>query len=72
MWHRNQVVTRTFTTFDSENCWAVVEGMGNRKVKTGNKDGVTNVFVLLTCAKANDRTVDLYIVDDVIERAYLN
>jgi hypothetical protein len=72
MWHRNQTIVQTFTTHHAENGHANIDGIGWRKIKTGAADGVTNVFYLLTAAKANGRTVDVFIVDDLIERASLN
>jgi len=72
MWSNNQTVVQTYATFHSENVWGKVNGIGWRKIKTGNKDGCTNIFVLLCAAKANNRTINVYIVDNVIERAYMN
>ena len=72
MWHNNVTVNRTYSTKDSQNCWAIINTIsGWKKIKTGNTDGVTNVFVTLCTAKANDRNVDVYIVDDEIERVTL-
>lgn len=72
MWHTNQTVTRTFTTANSQNCHAILQGMaGWRKVKVGNTDGVTNCFVALCAARASGRPVDVFIVNDMIERVTL-
>ncbi|WP_350335230.1 hypothetical protein [Coralliovum pocilloporae] len=72
MWHTNKTVSRVYTTHDDQNAWANIAGLGWRRIKTGDKDGVTNTFVLLSGAKANNRTVNVYIVSDLIERAYMN
>ncbi len=72
MWHNNQTVAQVYTTYHSENSWANLQGMGWRKIRTGATDGVTNVFCLLSAAKANNRTVNVYIVNDLVERAYMN
>lgn len=71
MWH-SSTVTRTYTSKDSQNAWAIISGVsGWKKVKTGASDGVTNVFALLCAARANGRPVDVYIVANLIERAVL-
>ncbi len=72
MWTNNKAVLQTYTTYHSQNTWARISGLGWRKIKTGNKDGCTNTFVLLSAAKANNRTVNVYIVANSIERAYMN
>lgn len=72
MWHNNKTVTRTYTSKDSQNCWAIISGIsGWKKIKTGAADGVTNVFAILCAAKANGRPVDVYLVSNQIERATL-
>lgn len=71
--HSNKAVDRIFTTYHSQNCWAYLNGVGWRKVLTGNADGVTNVHVALTAGRANGRTVT--VVTDAgdanIEQVYL-
>jgi hypothetical protein len=72
MWHNNQTVTHTYTTVNSQNCYAIVNGLsGWKRVKTGNIDGVTNCWVALCAARANGRPVDVYVVSDMIERVTL-
>ena len=72
MWNNNRTVTRTYTTHNGQNCWAIISGTsGWKKVKTGAADGVTNVFVALCDARANSRPVDIYLVSNVIERVTL-
>ncbi|BFM05209.1 hypothetical protein [Halioxenophilus aromaticivorans] len=71
MWTNNVVVNQTYCTHHAENCWASIAGKGWIKIKTGNSDGVTNTFILLSAAKANGRNASVYIVDNLIERAYL-
>ena len=72
MWSNNKTVTQTYTTHHAENSWANIQGLGWKRIKTGNKDGVTNTFVLLSAAKANNRQVNVYVVNNLIERAYMN
>jgi hypothetical protein len=72
MWYNNKSVTRTYTSKDSQNCWATISGIsGWKKIRTGSADGVTNTFVTLNAAKANSRPVDVYIVANLIERAVM-
>jgi hypothetical protein len=72
MWHSNVTVSRTYATHHGQNCWAIVSGVsGWKKVKTGAADGVGNVFTALCAARANGRPVDVYIVDNKVERVTL-
>ncbi len=71
--HSNKSVSRIFTTYHAQNCWAYLGGVGWRKVRTGNSDGVTNVHVALTAGRANDKkvTVKTNSGDNKIEQVYL-
>ena len=72
MWNTNKKVTRTFTSHHSQNCYAIISTIsGWKKVKTGKADGVTNVFATLNTAHANNRTVDVYIANNVIEQVVM-
>ena len=72
MWHNGKQVTRVFTTQHSQNCWAIISTIsGWKKIKTGNTDGVTNIFLVLSAAFANNRTVDVYIANNVIEQVVM-
>jgi hypothetical protein len=72
MWHNNKTVSRTYTSKDSQNCYAIISGIsGWKKIKTGSTDGVTNTFITLNAARANNRPVDVYIVSNQIERAVM-
>lgn len=69
MWHNNRTVSHTYTTSGGQNCWAIVSGLaGWKRVKTGATDGVTNCFLALCAARASGKQVDVYIVNDLIER----
>ena len=73
MWHNNKTVSRTYASSGSENCWAIVSGIsGWKRVKTGAKDGVSNVFTALNAARAGGKRVDVYIVSDNIERVVMH
>ena len=71
--HSNKAVGRIFATYHSQNCWAYLTGVGWRKVRTGNKDGVTNVHVALTAGRANNRKVTVLTDsgDTKIQQVYL-
>ena len=72
MWNNNRTVSRTYTSHHSQNCYAIISGIGGwRKIRPNATDGVTNVFAILCAARANDRAVDVYIVSNQIERAVL-
>jgi hypothetical protein len=56
-------INQVFTTRDGQNAWAhLAVDNAWHKILTGAADGVTNVFVVLATAKANNRQV--YVVLD--------
>lgn len=65
-------VLRTFATPHSKNAWAYIDSVGWRKVDTLTTNGVTNTFVLLNEARANNLTVRVNIDSSKIKIAYLN
>lgn len=71
--HSNKTVSRIYTTYHSQNCWAYLAGEGWKKVQTGNADGCTNVHVVLTSARGNGKlvTVVTNAADNRIERVYM-
>lgn len=71
-WKSNVVVSSTFTTHHSKNCWGYLDGIGWRKVDPISEDGVTNVFATLTDALANGKKVNLQIDSSKIYQIYLN
>jgi hypothetical protein len=72
MWNNNRTVTRTYTSSHSQNCYAIVSGIsGWKKIKTGSTDGVSNVFTVLNSARAGGKNVNVYIVNNTIERAVM-
>jgi hypothetical protein len=70
MWTK---INQIYCSRDSQNAWAhLVATNAWHKILTGAADGVTNVHVLLTTAKGNDRQV--YVVLDAnknITQAYM-
>ncbi len=72
MWNNNKTVSRTFTSTDSQNCYAIISGVaGWKKVRPGNKDGVSNVFTCLNAARAGGRKVNVYIASNQIQQVVM-
>ncbi|WP_282062655.1 hypothetical protein [Roseobacter litoralis] len=72
MWQNNKTVSRTYTSKDSQNCHAIISGIsGWQKIKTGSSDGVSNVFHALNAARAGAKKVDVYIINNQIERVVM-
>jgi hypothetical protein len=71
--HSNKAISRIFVTYHSQNCWAYLTGVGWKKVRTGNTDGCTNVFIALVAARANGKVVTALTDagDTLIEQVYL-
>ena len=56
-------VNQVYSTHHSQNAWAHLAGTNAwHKILTGATDGVTNVHLILSAAKANNRQV--YVVLD--------
>lgn len=53
----NANVLMTFTSPHSMNAWGLIQTQPWRKVQPISTDGVSNMFMLLNCAKASGRTV---------------
>jgi hypothetical protein len=70
-WHSNVTVTQVYATPHSQNAWAYFQGLGWRKIQTGSADGVTNMHILLTEARANNRPVTIYADGNLVYYAYL-
>ena len=73
MWNYNKKVNATFVHHTSQVAWADIQDLGWRQIKGGTADGVTNLIVLLSTAKANDRLVHVFIdaADNKIATAYM-
>ena len=73
MWYYNVKINATFVGNGAQWAWADVAGLGWRRIKDGAADGVTNLFVLLCAAKANDRPAHVFVdaSDNTIRTAYL-
>lgn len=72
MWHNNITVIRTHAKNGAQACWAIVSGVsGWKRIRVGSADGVSNIFKILNVALANNRRVDVYIRNNIIEQATL-
>lgn len=52
-------INQTFATPQGKNAWAHLPSQGWRKVHPNQSDGVTNTFMLLALAKANNRQANV-------------
>ncbi len=72
MWQNGLTVSRTYSSNDSQNSWAILsDSAAWRKVAVNDADGVTNVFLMLCAARANGNQVDVFINANQIERVVL-
>jgi hypothetical protein len=73
MWYNAKTVVRTHTKNGTQRAWAIVSGVGSGwlRITPGVPDGVTNVFVILSTALANNRLVDVYVQNNEISQATL-
>jgi hypothetical protein len=72
MWHSNKSVIRTHSKNGTKMAWAMINGIsGWLRIKPTCVDGVANILLILSSAKANGRNVDVYINGDQIEQATL-
>lgn len=53
----NKKVLRTFASPHTKNAWGNIETLGWRKIGQNSTDGVTNMFIMLNAARANNMTV---------------
>jgi hypothetical protein len=73
MWTYNKTVIRTHAKSGSRMAWAIIDGIsGYKRIRPTSPDGVTNLHLLLSTARANNRRVDVYIRDGYIEQATLS
>lgn len=72
MWENNKDITNVYSTHGSQQFWAIVSGLpGWKLVRPGSPDGVANVAQVLNTAKFHGRKVNVFIVNDQIERAVM-
>jgi hypothetical protein len=72
MWYNNKSVIRTHCKNGTKTAYAIIDGIsGWKMIRPNSTDGVTNIFMILSVARANGRNVDVYIQDNYIEQATL-
>jgi hypothetical protein len=72
MWHNNKQVLATFVHHTTQWAWANIDTIGWVRIKDGAADGVTNLFLMLSAARANNRQVNVFIDgSNLITTAYL-
>jgi hypothetical protein len=71
-WQYNKTVIRTHAKNNTQMAWAIIDGGGWLRVKPNSIDGVSNVFMILCEALANNRKVDVFIQDGQIAQATLH
>ena len=74
MWYYGKNVIRTHAKNGGQMAWAMISGvLGNAwiSITPAAPDGVTNVHLILTTALANNRLVDVLIVNNQITEATL-
>lgn len=70
-WYYNKQVKSTFVHYTTQWAWALIDGLGWRRIKDGSPDGVTNVFAACCEAVANNRLVNVYADSTFIYTLYL-
>jgi len=73
MWYYNKTVNSTFVHYATQWAWADIAGLGWKRIRDGAADGCTNLFLLLSAARANNRQVHVDVDDStgLIQTAYL-
>jgi hypothetical protein len=74
MWYNDKTVIATHTKNGTQMAWAIVSGVGITgwiRIKPASADGVSNVFMILCTALANNRKVDVLIENGEILQATL-
>lgn len=74
MWYNNKSVIRTHAKNGTQMAWAILADVGVNgwlRIRPTTADGVTNVFMILSKALANNRKVDVFIQNNQIEQVTL-
>ncbi len=70
-WLYNQRIVATYAHHSEEFAWAMVEGLGWRRLRDGAPHGVSNLFDMCNSAVSAGRTVHVYVDADYLYTAYL-
>lgn len=73
MWHNDKQVVRTHAKNPTQQAWAIINGVGSGwlRIKPNSPDGVTNIYMILSTALANNRRVDVFVTNNEISEATL-
>lgn len=74
MWYTAKNVIATHVKNGPQMAWALINGVGIPgwiRVAPSSVDGVSNVNMILSAARAHNRLVDVFIVNGQIEQATL-
>jgi len=71
MWYYNRNVQLTFASSGAQNAWAYISGLGWLRIQPGAADGVTNLFIMMNDACANNKLVHVYVANNLIQIAYM-
>lgn len=73
MWHNDKQVTRTHAKHGTQQAWAIVNGVSSNwlRIRPNSADGVTNIYLILSAALANNRRVDVHVLNNEITEATL-
>jgi hypothetical protein len=73
MWHNDKVVVRTHAKNPTQQAWAIISGVGSGwlRIRPNAADGVSNIHMILSAALANNRRVDVLVVNNEITEATL-
>jgi|NOAtaT_7_FD_contig_21_8694930_length_452_multi_4_in_0_out_0_2 hypothetical protein len=73
MWHYDKPVIRTHCKNPTQQAWAIVSGVSSSwlRIKPSAVDGVINIYNILSLALANNRHVDVCVVNNEITQATL-
>jgi len=73
MWYNDKQVTRTHAKNGTQQAWAIVSGVGSGwlRITPNAADGVSNIYMILNAALANNRKVDVYVTNNEISQATL-
>ena len=73
MWHNDKQVSRTHCKNGTQQAWAIITGVGSGwlRIKPNSADGVTNIYMILSAALANNRKVDVFVTNNEISEATL-
>jgi hypothetical protein len=71
MWYNSRNVTATYAHYTTQWAWAYISGLGWLRIQPGAADGVNNLFIMMNAACANGKLVNVFVVNNLIQTAYM-